>query len=179
MLPFKNWWLVTLKGVLYAALGIWIMMTPVASLLGIVLFLGVAIFIAGIFYTIGAISSRKENDQWGWYLVEGVLDIIFGLILMFNPAITMIVLPFLVGFWAIFSGILQIGGAFSLKSLGLGSWWLVLLGGILALVLGWVIVWHPIISSMVITIWIGLMLLLVGLMYVIVSFGLKRINKEF
>lgn len=179
MIPIQKWWIVTLKGLLLAGLGVWIMMTPIESLLGIVLFLGIAIFISGIFYLVGAIASRKTNNQWGWYLVEGIVDIVFGLILMTNPAVTMVVLPFLVGFWAIFGGILQIGGSFSLKSLGMKTWWLVLLGGVVTAVLGWIIVMHPVISSLVITVWIGVMLLLFGLLYIIVSFGLKRLHKEF
>ena len=178
MIPFQNWWVVTLKGILYAVLGIWIMMTPLESLLAIVLFLGAAIFTIGILYTISAISSRKENSQWGWYLAEGIVDILFGVVLMANPGITIIILPFLVGFWALFGGTLQIAGSFSLKSLGLKSWWLVLLGGILTVILGLIIIWNPIIASLVITIWIGLMLLLAGIFYIIVSLGLKRLAKE-
>lgn len=37
---------------------------------------------------------------------------------------------------------------------------------------------HPVISSLVITVWIGLMLLLFGLLYIFVSFSVKRLVKE-
>lgn len=150
-------------------------MTPLASLLGIVLFLGAMIFVAGIIYTINAIASRKYNDQWGWYLVEGIVDVVFGLILMANPAITLIVLPFLLGFWTLFGGIIQIGGAFSLRSMGLKSWWVVFVGGMLTALLGFAIIMHPLISSVLISGLIGLTFILFGLLYIVVSFGLKKL----
>lgn len=46
------------------------------------------------------------------------------------------------------------------------------------MILGWAIIMHPVISSLVITVWIGLMLLLFGLLYIFVSFSVKRLVKE-
>ncbi len=43
-------------------------------------------------------SGRNVIDNWGWKLAEGMLDVLFGFILIANPEIIAVVIPFMIGF---------------------------------------------------------------------------------
>lgn len=47
--------------------------------------------------------------NWGWVLLRGVAALIFGLLALFNPGITLVVLVILlIAAWAVITGIIEI-----------------------------------------------------------------------
>lgn len=168
----KNWWLVLLKGVILILLAFLVFSNPMGTLLGLSLFLGIGILITGVIIVIIALAAKNEMENWGWKLAEGILDIVFGFMLMANPEITAVVIPFMIGFWAIFYGILITIGAFSLKKLD----WKLLIFGILTILLGNVIMFNPIFMGITLSIWIGITLLVAGIYNVVYSLDIKKIK---
>jgi uncharacterized membrane protein HdeD (DUF308 family) len=90
---------------------------------------------------------------------------------MAHPALTASILPFIIGFWAAIYGIFLIVDAFS----STGSMGTKLISGILILILGTTIIFNPIAAGMTVAVWIGVILLLVGIFNVIISFSLKKV----
>jgi hypothetical protein len=76
----------------------------------------------GFFETVFAISARKSLQGWGWTLASGLLDIVIGAYLLTYPAVTMAILPFVLGFWLLFRGFSAIGFSFDIKSYGDSNW---------------------------------------------------------
>ena len=112
-------------------------------------------------------------DNWGWKLAEGMLDVLFGIVLIANPEITAVVIPFMIGFWVMFYGVLVTVNAFSLKKFS----WALMLAGILTIILGYIIIFHPIIFGLTISVWVGITLLFVGISNVFFAFDIKKVKK--
>ncbi len=115
------------------------------------------------------ISLRKSNSNWGWTVFEGFLDLFLGYLLMANPLVTAEVLPFLIGFWALFYGIFLIIDSFS----GTGNTWIKIFSGIFLIIFGNIIMFNPLFAGLTIAIWVAIMLLVTGIYNVFISFSLK------
>ena len=173
----KNWWLVLIKGIILIILAFVIFRHPVGTLVGITFYMGIGLLLTGIALIIAAIAARNDMENWGWRLAEGILDALIGIMLLANPGITAAVIPFLIGFWAFFNGILLFVGSFGSKKAGNGNWWLELIAGILTVIIGYGITFNPVVGIFTITTFIGISLLIVGFFNVVLSFDLRKIHK--
>lgn len=172
----QNWWLRLLKGIALIVLAFIVFRHPVGTLLGLVTIIGVVWLLAGIFLTIASIMERESDDNWGWRLTEGIIDVIFAAILLSNPGITAAILPFIVGFWLIVNGVTTFSGSFKSKKEGDSSWGLSLIGGILTILFGWFVMTDLFAGAVAITVWIGLGLLILGIVNIVISLRLKKVN---
>ena len=171
----KYWWLVLIKGIILVLLSFFIFRHPVSALVGLALYIGVSLMATGVLLIITALSNRKEDDQWGWKLAEGIMDAVFAFILLSNPAITATVFPFVVGFWMIFYGIIIFVGSFSNKKAGDKSWWMNSLGGILNVFVGYIVMNDIIAGAFAITFWIGSGVLIFGIVNISAAFRMKSL----
>ena len=173
----KYWWLVLIKGIILVALSFFIFGHPVSALVGLALYIGISLMVTGVLLVITGLSNRKEDDQWGWKLAEGIMDVVFAFILLSNPAITATVFPFVVGFWMIFYGIMMFVGSFGNKKDGDKSWWMNLLGGILNVIVGYIIMNDIIAGVFAITFWIGTGVLIFGIVNISAALRMKSLAK--
>lgn len=174
----KNWWMPLIKGIILIILSILVFMHPGDTLIGLSWFIGLAFLFAGIVILISAISYRSAIQGWGWRLAEGLIDILFGLILLFNPGFTALVLSFMMGFWFVFYGITSLTDSFGLKDEGVSNWWLGLLWGVLAIIFGFWIIFRPFAGAITIVTLIGVFFMIAGIFSVVFSFILKGIKKD-
>ena len=172
----KYWWLVLIKGIILILLSFFIFSNPVGTLIGLALYIGIALMITGILLIVTSLSNRKADDQWGWKLTEGIVDVFFAFILLSNPAVTAAVFPFVVGFWMIFYGIMLFVGSFSVKKEGDNSWGISLIGGILTVFFGYIIMSDILTGAIAITFWIGAGFMLFGLINISAAFRMKKLN---
>ena len=138
----KNWWLFAFRGVLGLALGIFALLYPGATLGAIVILLGAYLIIDGIIAVVKAFQVFRTDSQWWLLLLEGVLGIAVGLAIFLFPGITVLTLAYLVGYWAIISGILAIATAIRLRA-HVGGDLLYILFGIVSLVFGCFVLFAP------------------------------------
>ncbi len=68
-------------------------------------------------------------------MAEGALGVLAGLVAFFYPSITALVLLYVIAFWAIFTGILKVGMAISLRR-EIENQWLMGLSSVLSMVFG-------------------------------------------
>jgi uncharacterized membrane protein HdeD (DUF308 family) len=174
---FKNWWLLALRGVIFILLGLMILFNPAGGLLGLALYIGIATLIAGVFEFIAAFQNQ-HHEGWGWYLAEGIVDIVFGLILLSQPALTVLLISFILGFWTLFGGVMQIAGSFSARKDGVSNWWWWLLSGIVCVILGYWIITNPISVGLSLTVLIGLALLIIGIFVLLLSLRLRKFGNR-
>ena len=173
----KNWWLSLIVGVLFIIVGIWIFRTPVASYMSLSLLFSISIFISGIFGIIFAISNRNRMEGWGWYLAGGILDLVVGILFVSHPLMTMTIIPFYVGFWVLFRGVLGIGLSFQLKHFGVPNWGWLLLFGILTLLFSFLLLMNPAFAILSIVYMTGIAFIVMGVFRMILAFELRRIHK--
>lgn len=165
----KNWYMVLIKGIIMVLLALLIFMSPASALLTYVLYIGIGFIIAGIVRLIQGFTVKGISANWGWIVFEGVMDIFLGYILMAHPGLTVSILPIMIGFWAAFYGIFLVIDAFS----GTGGMGIKLISGILIIILANTIIFNPVAFGLTMAIWLGVMLMVVGIYNIIISFSLK------
>lgn len=174
---FKYWWLVLIKGIILILLAFLVFANPVGALVGLALYIGIALMFTGVFLIAAALSLRKTEEGWGWRLAEGILDVVFAFILLSNPGVTAAVFPFVIGIWIMVYGIFNFADSFRVKKEGASDWWMGLLGGILTILLGYMITSNILVGAFTITFWIGLGLLIFGIINISLSMRMRRVVK--
>ncbi len=75
--------------------------------------------LAGISGLAGGLALRKQpGSGWGWFVAWGVLALIFGIIVLFNPAAGILSILWLVAIWAIMAGIVFVIASFFVRKAG-------------------------------------------------------------
>jgi uncharacterized membrane protein HdeD (DUF308 family) len=166
-------WMAALKGLVLMLLGGVALFYPIATILTFVIYVGITTIITGVIITIAAIVNYRVKG-WGWALAEGILDIIFGIVLLSYPFMTALIFPIMVGFWIFFGGVLQISASIAYRS-EMKSWWLGLLFGIVAVGFAFWLLYTPVSSALALTYVIGIFALVFGVYYIISAFTHKRI----
>jgi uncharacterized membrane protein HdeD (DUF308 family) len=103
--------------------------------------------------------------------LEGIVNIITGVLAFLWPGITVLAFVLLIAAWAIVSGSLMIGAAFRLNR-DHGRGWLVF-GGIVSVIYGILLIIAPLIGAIVLTWWLGAYALVFGVALLILGFKLR------
>jgi len=107
-------------GLLGILVGVAILVLPsfaTLSLLVFALFAGVWLVVWGIAHAISATSNRYLVSYWWLGLAIGVVSIVLGILVLFDPIISLQVAVFLIGIWAILTGVSEMALAFEVKQL--------------------------------------------------------------
>jgi|SRR5688572_19577448 uncharacterized membrane protein HdeD (DUF308 family) len=110
----SRWWL-ALVGVLGIVAGLVTYFWPGITALALLTVIGVWALVYGIFEIVGAIRLRKEIDNEWLLLIHGVLAVLFGLMVLVRPGAGALALIWLIGSFALASGVVLIVLAFGLK----------------------------------------------------------------
>jgi len=172
----KLWWITLLRGIILLMLAFFVFRHPANALIGVAIYIGVSLLFTGILQTGASIGFRESFPNWGWILAGGLLDIVFGFVLLSNPALTAATLPFVIGFWIIISGIMSFADSFQSKKEGNSLWGLSMLGGVLSVIVGYFIMSNIIVGALTITTWMGIGFLIIGIVNIVIGFNLKTLK---
>ncbi len=172
----KNWYLLTIKGVLLIIFGLLAFFNPLWSAAALTMWFALLIAIFGIFTIIAAISSWKEREDKWMFLLEGVISLVFGIILFSTPGLTLLIVSFAIGFWFVFLGISRISMAIQLRKEIEGEGWLIA-GGILSVVFGLIIFARPALGVGSLMYLIAFFALVIGILFIAVSLKLRKGGK--
>lgn len=171
-----SWWALGLRGLLGILFGLICLLTPGVAVEVFVILFAAYMLVDGVFAIASGIKAARNGERWGLLILEGIVDLAAGLVAVLWPAITLIALIWIVAIWAIVSGALMLGAAFTLK-LDHGRWWLAL-GGIASIIFGILLVVEPLIGAVVLTLWIGAYALVFGIFLLILAFQLHSKKEE-
>ena len=121
----RNWWALALRGLVAVLFGLLTFMLPGITLVTLVLLFGVYALVDGIFNVIA--FFRVASHHWA-LLIEGLVGIIAGILTFAWPAMTAVVLLYLIAFWAIFTGVFEIVAGIRLRKAITNEWILILMG---------------------------------------------------
>ncbi len=166
----ENNWLKLLKGLLLTIFGLITLFRPDTTLVTLLKIFGAIAITAGIIVLFFSSKNRhlKGNNFW---MAEGIVDIIIGLILIAFTEATVKIFVVIVALWAIVMGIIQLTTYKRYKYL-LFNKNLQLLSGILTIIIGLILLFNPFEGGMVLVVLIGLLALFFGINTVVNS--LKR-----
>jgi uncharacterized membrane protein HdeD (DUF308 family) len=174
----KNWWLLLVVGILFILVGAWTISTPIQSYLSLAIIFGSFMFVSGIFQLIFSINNRNEIDDWGWHFAGAMFDFVVGAVLFFNPAITIVVLPFIIAFYFMFKGFATFGFAFDMKKYGSDGWGWLLASGALSIIFSLMILFNPTLGGLTIVFFTALAFFSLGLFNITLAFALKKIKEK-
>ena len=172
-----SWWIVVLRGVVLALIGVAFLAWPGKSLLIVTLILGLMILLDGVIAAISGLISIGKDKHWWVTLMQGGLGIAIGLAILSWPGITLQLIFFLVAIWIIINGILFMVFAIASRKEHYGNWSLTGLG-IIALVLGLVIMANPVESVQILMILVGVYAIISGVMNIALGLDLRKVHSD-
>ncbi|MBO9710721.1 MAG: HdeD family acid-resistance protein [Caulobacter sp.] len=111
-----RWWLI-LVGLVSLAAGVVALIWPGITALLLVMVIGAASIVRGVFEIIGAIQLRKVITNEWLLILSGAVSVLFGIAVMIAPQAGALALIWLIAIWAVVFGILTVGFGLRLRSL--------------------------------------------------------------
>jgi uncharacterized membrane protein HdeD (DUF308 family) len=154
-------------GIAMAALGLIAIVFPIVSTIAAVLLVGWVFMFAGALMTVSAFNIHGTGPFFGALLI-GLLTLIAGLFLAFNPIAGAVTLTILLGVLFLVQGTFEVVLAFEMRPHSGWTW--MLLSGAASIVLALIIaVGLPAISAIALGILLGINFLSTGLGYILAS----------
>jgi uncharacterized membrane protein HdeD (DUF308 family) len=155
--PSRTW--LAVRGILAIVFGIVTLVWPGVTILGLAILFGVYALVNGVDMVIDAFRGQRTGGQRAAYAIAGLFGVAAGLLVLFWPHITALVLVMLIGVWAVVVGVLDIVAATSARN----SWTLVVVG-LLTVLAGLLVLFRPAAGAFAIAVVIGIWAIVVGLL---------------
>lgn len=166
----QNWWAAVIRGVVAIIFGILAIIHPGFTFVILVLLFGAYALVDGIFAIISAIQQHAEHGRLWGTLLEGIAGIVLGLLTFFFTFAAAAAAVFVIGAWAIVTGILELVAAVRLRQVIEGEFWLGL-AGVASIIFGIVIFLNPAAGMAAIGTIIGVYALIFGI--ILIALGLR------
>jgi uncharacterized membrane protein HdeD (DUF308 family) len=167
----RNWWAVMLRGVLGILFGLVALFLPGATMLSLVLVFSAYMLVDGGLVILAAVRAARRRDRWGILVLEGVINLVAGVLAFLWPGLTVVAFVLLVACWAVISGALILAAGFRLKTTH-GRWWLIV-GGVASVIYGVLLILAPLIGALVLTWWLGAYAIVFGISLLVLGFKLR------
>ena len=173
----KHWWLLLLAGILCVALGVAVFVFPLESYVTLSILFGVFLLVSGAAQLIIALSSGNYLMMRGYIIAGGVIDLLLGIFLCAFPAVSLVVLPIMMGICLLYHSFMTIAFGGDMETFRLsGSAW-VICGGVILLILSLLVLANPLsVGIETVVVICGLGLLMLGVMLSAISMKLKDIH---
>ena len=168
----KSAWSIAFRGVIALIFGLAALFVQGITLAMLTLLFGAFVIIYGLIWFAGTIGSRKDEKAWPG-VVGGIFSVVLGLMIYFLPGITALVLLFLIAFWALFVGIVDIVLGFAIKK-DVEKWSMVALEGFLTLIFGILVLAYPTASAVAIIWLLGIWAILAGILLLALGWATKK-----
>jgi uncharacterized membrane protein HdeD (DUF308 family) len=165
-----RWWVPVLRGAAAVIFGILTFIAPGASVFALVALFGAYAIVNGVLLLAVTASVPAGVPRWGWLLFESIASIVAGVLTFMWPAITALVLLYLIAAWAIATGVGQVIAAVRLRET-IRHEWLLGLMGVLSIAFGVLLAVFPGAGALAVVIWIGAYALVFGAL--LVALGLR------
>lgn len=149
-----------------------IMKHPASGLITIVLLLGIFSLLRGIYqcwlaYRIHRIMMRSHV---GFLVFSAVVDILLGIIFLFNLPLGLTTLIYVLAFWFIIDGIAEITLVPFYRWFGRGYYWLIIILAILSIIAGIILLFRPLLGGLLIVTLTALYFFMAGILEIIEAF---------
>ncbi len=173
----RNWWILALRGLIAIAFGLLVLFQPGISLQALLLLFSAYLLVDGISNMIHALRNHDRYTRWWVPLLEGLVSIIAGILTFVFPAMTALVLLYIIAAWAIVTGILEIAAAIRLRQ-ELQHEWLLGLAGLLSLIFGVLLIISPGTGFLTVLWLIGAYAIAFGLVLLILGIRMRSGHQE-
>lgn len=173
-----RWWLLLLRGVLIAAIGVLMILEPEISLRTWIFVIGAFAIADGVFAGLTGLRRLFGEGSWWPYMFQAVISLGFGFLAIVYPELTAKGLLYVVAAWSIVIGGMRVLTGFRVRKAVEGEFWIILSGllwvglGILLLVL------NPADGLLGLLIAAGVLLIVNGIVDVISAWRLRSLDVD-
>jgi uncharacterized membrane protein HdeD (DUF308 family) len=168
----RNWWALAVRGVFGILFGLAAVLLPGITLGALILLFGAYVVVDGVFAVIAGLRAAEHHERWVALLLEGVAGIAAGVLTFVWPALTALVLLYLIAAWSVITGALKIAAAIRLRRTIEGEW-LLGLNGAFSVLFGILLVVMPVIGLITLVWLVGAYALVFGILLLALAFRLR------
>ncbi|MGW7259803.1 HdeD family acid-resistance protein [Streptomyces sp. NPDC054834] len=170
------WQVVLITGIASLVLGILVLIWPGPSLLAAGVLFGIYLLISGVFQLAAAFGTHKATSLRMLAFISGALSILLGLFCFRGPMQSILLLALWIGIGWLIRGITQTLAAAHDSTVPARGWQIFL--GIVTFVAGIVLIVSPFRSVVVLTLFAGWWLVVVGIVEIVTSIGIRSRAKQ-
>lgn len=175
----SQWWLAAIVGIVAIGIGFIVLVNPIESYLTAAVWLGVAIFVSGVMGLVLSIASNNVAVRRGWAILASVVDIILGLLLMFNIVFTITILPLVFGIWLLYRGAVSLMQALDLRGLGVEDTGIMIFTSVVMIVIAFVVLWLPdTLGAEAVILFLAMAFMIYGVSMVAYAFRLATLHRR-
>ncbi|MBN2168818.1 MAG: DUF308 domain-containing protein [Actinobacteria bacterium] len=156
----RSWWAYLLRGILAIIIGIILLSWPGATVGVLIVIFGVFALIEGAIEFVMAIILASKLEPWGMAMIKSLVGLLIGGVMVSRPGVALAVVIVLIGIWMIITGFIQLLIAFELPPMTGRS--LVGVGGVLAVIIGILLIAIPFNTVGAVLILVSILLLIWG-----------------
>ncbi|CCO10161.2 putative membrane protein [Carnobacterium maltaromaticum LMA28] len=153
-------YLLLISAILMMAMGFWFIFNPTASLKTTTILIGLLLGGNGLVEIFSFLQERKVWNISKWILFDGFASLIAGIFILFNPGIAQSTLIIAFAIWVLFSGVMRLLTAISIKDFPGWTWLLTL--GIIAILFAIFSFFTPILVGIVLGFILGFFFIIQG-----------------
>lgn len=159
-----------LAGVAFLIAGFYVLRHPDVSLISIVLVFSIVSIVQGIAW-IASYLRFKDTFNWSWLnMIGGVVDIVIGLIFLFNGGLGASTLAILFAIWFILDSLVSLIFAIRMKGFNTGMMVLIMILSVISLIAGILMLMNPVVSALTLVTLVGFYLLVFGINDIMAAF---------
>jgi uncharacterized membrane protein HdeD (DUF308 family) len=174
----RSWWVYLLNGILFIVLGTWMLTMPSESFKTFSIIIGLIVGLGGLSEVILSFYYRKKHEEWVWNASGGVLDLVIGALILFDPKVFLILITVAISLSLIVAAIILIRSAILSKREGHSSWTWRLGFGVLLLLLAIVLILQPEVLAITMMFWMGISFISLGILRVLMAFQMHSILRK-
>lgn len=169
--------MIFIAGLILVMVGIYSILEPWQSFGYFVKYTGVTLFLSSTILLVYSFMSPGDIWEKGLMISEGLVDLCFATLLIFNPFLTVIIYPLIIGCWIFCRGILKIILAVYLSK-RMSHWKSILTVAIISLVFGLIFMIYPYGRIREVGLRISIFAIVIGVLYVYDAVRLRKSEEE-
>jgi uncharacterized membrane protein HdeD (DUF308 family) len=172
----RTWWLAALRGALAVIFGVSAFVWPGLTFDVLVVLFGAYAFVDGVVVLSFGLMVAGEHGRWWPLLVGGIVGIAIGVLTLVQPAATALALVYVIGAWAIVTGVLEIVAAIRLRKV-ITNEWLMGFSGAISIVFGAVVLAQPGTGALALVFLFGYYAILAGFSQIVLGLRLRGLGE--
>jgi len=171
-----TWKLLLLRGVIGIVLGIILVAWPEATIGVLMLVIGIWALIDGIGLAAQVFTTDAGTGQRVLFAVMALVALVVAFFAIVHPGTTVGAIAWVVGVWLLVRGLFELVGAFS--SSNAAPRWLLVLGAVVDLVLGWLFVSNGEDVAKAVTVLVGILAIAWGVVFVVLALAARNAARD-
>jgi uncharacterized membrane protein HdeD (DUF308 family) len=169
----KKWWVLLIRGILLIIIGLLSFVNPLVW----VTFVGIYMLIDGMSMLFSGFGDEPPGQSRWPLIILGVLGLLAGVIILWNPGLGGLTLTWVIAAWAIVGGILTVISAIRLREEIDNEWWLII-SGVLAIIFG-ILVFQNVLAGFLTIAWVfGIFAILIGILSIVLAFRVRDFGTQ-